>query len=100
MAVELEPKNILRLGTGNGTYLYIGNGAFVTTGATVELQTPFTSIDAVILTPIGAYAAADQLSVNETVTDGKIGHTDGAVTVTRDAAGTSGLAFSYIVRGY
>jgi enolase len=88
-------------------FLFQGIYAFTTTGATLDVVLPFTRVESVVVTSLGGYAAADQLSVNETVTgtagtdNAHIAGSNGTttVTVTRDSGGTSGLKFSLIAFG-
>lgn len=72
----------------------VGTGAFVTTGATVEIDTALTEIMQAFLTPDNSvtYDVDDILSTDKAITSG-------AVTVARGATGTSGLEFSYMFVG-
>jgi hypothetical protein len=72
----------------------VGTKAFVTTGATVEVATPLTEVLFAFLTIDNSvtYGVNDQLSTDKVVTTG-------AVTVVRNAAGTSALSFSYMFIG-
>lgn len=72
----------------------VGSYAFVTTGATVEVPTQLTTVMYALLTPDSTvtYNVNDQLSTDKVVTTS-------AVTVARNAAGTSALAFSYMFIG-
>jgi len=72
----------------------IGEASFTGTGATVEVSTDLSAVDAVFLLPKSTtYNANDLLS-----SDGVV--TSGAVTVARNATGgTSGLTFYYMFIG-
>lgn len=84
-----------------GVQVYEGIGSFSTTDTTAELMVPFKTIKSVLLTPIGAFDADDQLSVDETVANGVIARpASGAITITRNSSGTSGGSFSFRVTGY
>jgi hypothetical protein len=103
--------NSNRISNLNGKLLFTGIYAFSTTDATKEVSIPFGRIESISLTAIGAPAADEVLSVDETVS-GTAG-TDAAnirgsnstggttVTVTRTGASkTSGLKFSLAATGY
>ncbi len=72
----------------------IGTYAFVTTGTTVNVPTPLTEVSHALLTPDNTvtYNVNDQLSTDKVITAG-------AVTVARNAAGTSALEFTYMFFG-
>uniref|UniRef100_A0A6M3JVF8 Uncharacterized protein n=1 Tax=viral metagenome TaxID=1070528 RepID=A0A6M3JVF8_9ZZZZ len=70
-----------------------GTIAFVSTGTTVELDVPQASVDCILCMPkTVTYGANDQLS-----SDGVV--TSSAVTIARNAAGTSVLTVYYLVIG-
>jgi len=70
-----------------------GTIAFTTTGTTVECDVPFDVIDCILCMPkTVTYGANDQLSSDGTVTSG-------AVTIARNAGGTSGLTVYYLAIG-
>lgn len=74
-------------------YLEVVATAFSTTDTTVEVPTSLTEIEAVFATPkTVTYSANDQLS-----SDGVI--SSGAVTVARNASGTSALAIMVLFIG-
>lgn len=78
-----------------------GIGAFNLTDATGTLSVPgMNFIDSVQLTAMGSPAADEILSVTDTITSGRIAPTSGAITIQRTgAAKTSGLKFSFVIRG-
>lgn len=79
-------------GTEDGIVTY-GYGTFTTSGTTAELEVDQATIDFVHLTPkVNAYDVDDLLFCDGVVSSG-------AITVTRDASGTSGLDFWYMVIG-
>lgn len=87
---------------GRGGYQeLIGAAAFTTTGTTVTVPIPFDRVYAYSLSPIGSPATGEVLSISTTAnSDGTINRdTDGTITVKRAAGTTSGLAFSYIIKG-
>lgn len=85
----------------DGGYLQRGTAQFSTTDATFELPVDFERVESIAVCPLDAYAAADQLSVNETVTSEGviIRPAAGTLTVTRTTGGTSGLKFSFQITG-
>lgn len=98
---------INRLNKLGKNHIYHMIEAFSGTDATKAVVIPMGRVESVVAVPLGAYAAADQLSVNATVsgTAGDEGsHIAGSggvttVTVTRTTGGTSALPFSLIAIG-
>jgi len=74
-----------------------GEGAFATTGTTVEIATRLTHCVSAEITPVDpTYAtntSADQVYCDRVITSN-------AITVTRAASGKSGMKFSYTFKGY
>lgn len=74
-----------------------GEGAFSSTGTTVEISTRLTQCICAHITPVDpAYAtntSADQVYCDRVITSN-------AITVTRGASGTSGMKFNFMFIGY
>lgn len=102
MATAINNAKLQKVSTGQtGRFHYHGIGGFTTTATTEEVAVPFKVIEAVLLTPIGAFDADDQLSVDETVSNGVISRpATGTITITRNSSGTSAGKFSFLIIGY
>lgn len=107
----MDPKRLLKFQSGNASSVYIGYGAFTTTGASVTVPCPFATVVGFLACPIGTAADTDMpLSISGTVdtstnaagnVQGTIARSaDGTVTVVRPTGTTSGLAFYYLIFGY
>jgi hypothetical protein len=78
---------------GGDRKVEFGTASFSGTGTTVEVSTNLTTVEVAMALPkTVTYNANDQLS-----SDGVV--TSGAVTFARNASGTSGLEFYYILIG-
>jgi hypothetical protein len=86
---------------GNGRTIQWGQAAFTTTGTTCTIPVHMRVVESVILTPSAAPATDETLYWADTLSKGKFTVVNGVVTIGRTGASpTSGLNFSFDIKGY